>query len=39
VKQWSAPQPVRMEGGIDIVPLGAGEAYLWIFYLFEPQPT
>ena len=38
VKQWTPPQPVRMEGGIDIVSLGAGEVYLWVWYLFEPEP-
>jgi hypothetical protein len=39
VKEWTAPQPVRMDGGIDIVSTGTGEAYLWVFYLFEPEPT
>ena len=37
VKQWTPPQPVRMNGGIDIVALGAGEVYVWIFYLYEPD--
>jgi hypothetical protein len=39
VKDWTAPRPVRMEGGIDIVTTGTGEAYFWIFFLFEPQAT
>ena len=40
VKDYTPPQPVRMEGGIDIVTAtgGTGEAYLWIWYLFEPDP-
>ena len=38
VKDWKAPQPVRMDGGIDIVTTGTGgEVYFWIFYLFEPE--
>jgi hypothetical protein len=39
VSNWTAPQPVRMEGGIDIVAAGTGEVYAWVFYLFEPEPT
>jgi hypothetical protein len=40
VKDWKAPRPVRMDGGIDIVTTGTGgEVYFWIFYLFEPEPT
>ena len=38
VKDWTAPQPVRMQGGIDIVNTGTGEAYIWITYLYEPDP-
>ena len=38
VKDYTPPHSVRMEGGIDIVTAGTGEAYLWIWYLFEPQP-
>jgi hypothetical protein len=38
VKDWKAAQPVQMDGGIDIVTAGAGEAYMWIWYLFEPEP-
>jgi hypothetical protein len=40
VKNWTAPRPVRMDGGIDVVATGTGEVYLWVFYLFEPpSPT
>jgi hypothetical protein len=39
VKDWKASQPVRMDGGIDVVATGTGEAYLWIFYMFEPEPA
>lgn len=39
VKDWKPPQPVRMDGGIDIVTAGTGEAYFWVYYLFEPEPT
>ena len=38
VKNWTAPQPVRMDGGIDVIATGTGEVYLWIFYMFEPDP-
>jgi hypothetical protein len=38
VRDWTAPQPLRMEGGIDIVTTGAGEVYFWLFLLFEPDP-
>jgi hypothetical protein len=40
VRTWEAPQPVRMQNGIDIVTAagGTGEVYLWIFFSFEPDP-
>jgi len=37
VRSWTAPQPVRMQGGIDIVTTGTGEIYFWLFILFDPQ--
>jgi hypothetical protein len=32
VRNWSAPKPVRMNGGIDIVATGTGEVHLWLWH-------
>ena len=33
---WEPPIPVRMNGGMDIVTVGAGEAYYWLWYGAQP---
>jgi hypothetical protein len=38
VKSWEAPKPVQMLNGINIVTAGTGEAYIWIWFTFSPDP-